>query len=143
MKKRPLSGDYAKQLGEDIASRLQGGLPAVPLVSHSGVITAIINDLGSDLIFAQQTIALGKKGDVIIGISTSGNAKNVVNAFRVAKTVGMKTIALTGQEKSKMSEIADVSIRVPKTATPDVQELHLPVYHIICAEVEEYFYSKQ
>ena len=140
-KKRPLDKRDFDILGDKLSSLLQYGLPAIPLVSHSSVITAVINDLDSGVIFAQQVMALGKDGDVLIGISTSGNAINVINAIYTAKCKGMRVISLTGSAASKMSELSDVAICVPAQETPDVQELHLPVYHTICAEVEEYFFE--
>ena len=142
LKKRPLRKEDAQVLGEALASRLQYGLPAIPLVSHPSIITAVVNDLGSDVIFAQQVLSLGNKGDVLIGLSTSGNAADVVNAIRVAKRNGMRTLSLTGMTESRMSELSDICIRVPAQATPDVQELHLPVYHAICAEVEARFFEE-
>ena len=142
MKKRPLSKQEANELGAELASRLQQGLPAIPLVSNAAILTAIINDLGADLVFAQQVQALGQTGDVLIGLSTSGNAENVVNAFRVAHSRGMKTISMTGQAESRLSALSDVCIRVPAQVTPAVQEWHLPVYHVLCAEIETYFYAE-
>ena len=123
-------------------SRLQLGLPALPLVSQSALSTAITNDLGGDLIFSQQVLALGRPGDVLLGISTSGNAQNVYLAMQLARGLGMKTIALTGATGGRLKAVADVCLAVPAIATPDVQELHLPLYHTLCAALERHYFSE-
>jgi len=117
-------------------------LPAVSLVSQTGVLTAIVNDLGGEAVFAQQIMALGKPGDVLIALSTSGNAKNTVNAVKAAAMLGMKTIALTGQSDSALKQSCDHWIAVPATCTPAVQEYHLPIYHALCAQVEAAFFNE-
>lgn len=142
LKKRPLTAQQKSTLGEPLADSLQQSLPAVSLVSQSGIMTAVINDLGVDSIFAQQVMGLGNQGDILIGISTSGNAKNVVNALKVAKMKGLSCIALTGEKESEMSALCDVLINVPAVLTPDIQEYHLPVYHCLCAEVETHFFKE-
>ena len=142
LKKRPLTAQQKSALGDPLAGSLQQSLPAVSLVSQSGIMTAVINDLGADCVFAQQVMGLGCSGDVLIGISTSGNAKNVVNAFKVAKMKGLICIALTGANESEMSALCDVLLNVPALSTPDIQEYHLPVYHAICAEVEAHFFKE-
>jgi phosphoheptose isomerase len=142
MKKRPLSAGDAAVLGEELASRLQYGLPAIPLVSADGIMTAVINDLGGDMVFAQQVMALGTGQDLLMGISTSGNALNITNAIRAARLKGMKVLSLTGCRASKMSVLSDVCIKVPAESTPDVQEYHLPIYHALCAQTEAYFFKE-
>ena len=120
--------------------QLQGGLPAIALTGHAGLSTAYLNDVDGDLIFAQQTYGYGRPGDVLIGISTSGNAKNVMYAMTVAKALGMKTIGLTGKDGGALKREADVSVVVPETETFKIQELHLPVYHALCLMLEERFF---
>lgn len=140
LKRRPLPETLAAKLPAGLAGRLQMGLPAVSLVSHSALLTAVINDLGSDLMYAQQVMALGTENDVLIGLSTSGNAENVVNAFHAAAAKGIRRIAMTGERDSRMSALADITLRVPASSTPEVQEYHLKLYHALCAQVEEYFF---
>lgn len=127
-------------LGEMISKNLQGALPAIALDGHLALTTAFINDCDALLCFAQQVNGLGKPEDVFLGISTSGNSKNVVYAAMVAKAKGMKVVALTGAKESKLSEIADICVRVPRTETYMIQELHLPVYHCWCLMLEEKFF---
>lgn len=126
-----------KEDAEIFASRMQRGIPAMALDGATGLLTAYANDVDADYIYAQQVFACGQKNDLLIGISTSGNSKNVVNAMKAAKAMGIRTIALTGAKESKSSALASVAIRVPETETFQVQELHLPVYHYLCAEMEE------
>lgn len=128
-------------LDESIASALQRGIPAVPLTSLTAVSTAFANDVAPENIFAQLVFALGGKNDVVLGISTSGNSGNVLRAIKTAKVRGIKTVALTGAKGGKLNEIADICIKVPECETFKVQELHLPVYHAICAEVEEVLFG--
>jgi D-sedoheptulose 7-phosphate isomerase len=141
-KKRPFSAEQKKlyeEYGTDgivLADKLQGSLPAISLCAHTSLITAVINDIGGDEIYAQQVIGYGRRGDVLIGISTSGNSKNVLYAGMAAKTQGVKTIALTGVKASKMSAVFDISIRVPSCITCDIQDMHTIIYHILCAMVE-------
>lgn len=122
-------------LGDD-AVKLQRGVPAVPLTSLSASLSAFANDVDPELVFAQLTYALGKKGDVLICLSTSGNSKNVVRAARVARALGIKTIGMSGAGGGAFSEICDITIKAPERETYKVQEYHLPIYHAICAEVE-------
>ena len=126
------------ELGKTLAENLQGALPAIALDGHPALSTAYQNDCEPLLCFAQQVNGYGNDNDVFLGISTSGNSKNVLYAAVTAKAKGMKIIGLTGQKESKLSEIADVCIRVPETETYMVQELHLPVYHAICLMIEEH-----
>jgi D-sedoheptulose 7-phosphate isomerase len=101
------------------------------MTAHAALNTAVANDVAADLVFAQQVYSLGRRGDVLMGLSTSGNSANVVNAFKVARVAGLRTIALTGQGGGKLAPLADVIIRVPGSCTPVIQELHLPVYHTV------------
>ena len=121
---------------------LQRGLCAIPLTSMSAALSAFANDCDPTLVFAQLTYAMGRPGDVFVGLSTSGNSKNVVEAAKVAKKAGLVTIALTGESGGALLEICDIAIRVPAKETYLVQEYHLPVYHAICAEVEERLFGK-
>ena len=143
---RPLSPELVAALraagGADIGDKLQEGLPAISLNAHEALISAVANDLGADLIYAQQVIALGRSGDVLIGLSTSGNAQNVCMAAITAHALGMKVIAMTGASGGSLAEHADVLINVPETQTYPVQELHLPVYHALCAMVEMASFGK-
>ena len=136
LSKRPLAEDALPGLPEEIRGKLQRGIAAVPLTSLSALGTAFANDVDPMLSFAQAVLALGKENDVVLGLSTSGNSKNVVAALRVAKAMGLKTIAMTGESGGEMKKIADVTLAVPETETYKVQQLHLPAYHAICAEVE-------
>lgn len=129
--------------GKELAEKLQGGLPAIALNGHQGLNTAYINDVenGGLLMYAQQVNGYGKAGDVFLGISTSGNSKNVMYAAVVAKAKGMKVLGLTGSKGGQLAEIADVAIKVPETETYMIQELHLPVYHALCLLLEEKFFG--
>lgn len=144
---RKLDKDYCKalneideDLGKILSENLQGALPAIALVEHFALTTAFTNDCEPLLCFAQQINGFGVKGDVFMGISTSGNSKNVLYAATVAKAKGMKVIGLTGAKESKLSSLSDVCIRVPETETYMIQELHLPVYHCLCLMLEEKFF---
>ena len=128
--------------GRELADTLEGTLSAVALTSHPALNTAFLNDTEPQMTFAQQLLGLGRKGDLLIVISTSGNSKNCVYAATVARAKGISTIAMTGQRESRLSEISDVTIKVPEVETYRVQELHLPVYHALCAMVEEAFFDK-
>ena len=136
-KKRPIPAEIAAKLDPALASRLEGSLPAVSLVSMSGIVSAFANDVSWETAFAQQVLGLAKPGDVLIALSTSGNSANCVAAAEVMKAIGGRTVAFTGEKESRLSEICDASIRVPETETYKVQELHLPIYHALCAAVEE------
>lgn len=129
--------------GEDgayILSKLEGSLPATSLISQTGILTAFANDKSWDTAIAQQLYGLGKQGDCLVVLSTSGNSKNCVYAVLVAKAKGIKTIAFTGIAGGKLKDICDVAICVPEMETYKVQELHLPVYHCLCAMLEEEFF---
>ncbi|MGC6173788.1 D-sedoheptulose-7-phosphate isomerase [Lacrimispora sp. 38-1] len=147
VKPRSVSGEFAQKLleadpvrGKELADKLQGGLPAIALTGHPGLSTAYLNDVDGSLIYAQQTYGYGKEGDVLFGISTSGNSKNIMYAMTAARAIGMKTIGLTGRDGGQLKEIADVSIVVPEKETYKIQELHLPVYHALCLMLEERFF---
>ena len=129
------------ELGEVLAENLQGALPAISLTGHSSLTTAFMNDSEPELIFAQQVNGYGKPGDVYLGISTSGNSRNVLYAAVTAKSKGLKVIGLTGQRENQLMQYADVCIRVPETETYKIQELHLPVYHCLCMMLEEKFFG--
>ena len=130
------------EMGQILAENLQGALPAICLTGHSALTTAFMNDANADLIFAQQVNGYGKPNDVFLGISTSGNSKNVLYAAITAKSKGLSVIGLTGEAESRLSEIADVCIRVPEIETYKIQELHVPVYHCLCLMLEEYFFGR-
>lgn len=147
---RKCSEEFAEKLrsvdearGSELADKLQGGLPAIALGGHQGLNTAYINDIpgGGLLTYAQQLYGYGKAGDVFLGISTSGNSKNVMNATVVARALGIKVIGLTGSAGGELARVADVAIRVPETETYRIQELHLPVYHCLCLMLEERFFG--
>jgi len=128
--------------GKRIASQLQGSLAAISLPSPVSLVTAIGNDIGYEMIFAQQVYGLGRAGDVVLGISTSGKSKNVINAVIVAKAFGLKSIVLTGQSGRDLAPLADVAIKVPSDDIAEIQELHLPVYHWLSTELEGTFFSE-
>ena len=132
----PKTVDYLMQ-------NLQGALPAISLPSQLAISTAFSNDQAPDLTFAQQVLGLGKPEDVLLGITTSGNSKNVLYAFRMAKALGMKTIALTGASGGKCvtGGYADITIKAPADETYMIQEYHLPIYHALCIAVEEEFFG--
>ncbi len=130
-----------ERIPENLKKGLQGALPAISLPSQSAILSAFINDVEPDMMYAQLVYGYAKENDLVIGLSTSGNSKNVVNAIEVAKCVGAKTLAMTGEKESKLSELCDVTIKVPEFETYRIQELHLPVYHYLCAEVEQYFFD--
>ncbi|MBQ3079679.1 MAG: SIS domain-containing protein [Clostridia bacterium] len=121
---------------------LQGALPAIALTGHSALSTAFANDEDPAYVYAQQTFGYGRKGDVLIGISTSGNAKNVCLAAETAKEIGMTVIALTGGTGGKLSRISDIAIIAPGSCPADVQECHLPIYHALCAMLEAKFFDQ-
>ena len=129
-------------LGQTLADNLQGALPAISLTGHSALQTAFMNDAEPELVFAQQVNGYGEHGDVYLGISTSGNSKNVLYAAVTAKSRGLKVIGLTGACENKLMNYTDVCIRVPETETYKIQELHLPVYHCLCLMLEERFFGK-
>ena len=139
-KKRSMLEQYP-QLDTEVLCKLQGGLPALSLCTLTALNTAFCNDVDPDLVYAQAVLGMGKAGDLLICISTSGNAKNVLIAAQTAKALGLTVIGLTGLVGGKLSCVADICISVPETETFKVQELHLPVYHYLCAAAEAHFYS--
>lgn len=147
-KSRKIDSELSKKLididpikGEELSNKLQWGFPCIALDSHPGLNTAFSNDVdnGGLLTFAQQVNVLGNTGDVLLGISTSGNSKNVIYASITAKAKGMKIIGLTGSKGGNLSSISDVTIKAPADETFMVQEYHLPIYHCLCLMVEETF----
>ena len=142
VRRRPVPQSVAARLRPEIAAKLEGSLPAVSLVSMSGIITAFANDVAWETAFAQQALGLARREDVLIALSTSGNSADCVDAAEVMKAVGGRSIALTGASESRLSEVCDVTIRVPETETFKVQELHLPVYHALCAAVEDEMFGR-
>lgn len=143
-KKRPLSNTQkatlrtnAPILEEELIEGLQGGLPAISLSSLTALNSAVCNDTDPRLVYAQPLLALGREGDVLLAISTSGNAANVVAAAQVAKGLGLTVIALTGQDGGALATVADIAVKAPETATYRVQEMHLPIYHFLCSAVED------
>lgn len=138
---RPLAARERRGLPPAVARRLQGALPAIPLTGFSAATTAFGNDVDPELAFAQLTSALGRQGDVLVAISTSGNARNVGHAVTVARARGLPTLALTGASGGRLRGLCDVSIRVPARETHRVQEYHLPVYHCLSLMLEDAFFT--
>lgn len=129
------------EIDAQILDKLQSGLPALSLPSMTALNTAFSNDVDSSLVYAQSLLALANEADVLIAISTSGNAQNVTFAAMTAKALGVKVIGLTGERGGRLFDLADICIRVPESETYKIQELHLPVYHYLCAEVEKHFFA--
>ena len=147
---RPATPEFKKRLievdpvrGEELGRNLERGLMAIPLVAHEALTTAYINDVDGLGVFAQQLYGFGREGDVFLGISTSGNSKNVMSATVVARALGIKVIGLTGAAGGELAKVADVVIKVPETETYKIQELHLPVYHALCLMLEDRFFGKE
>ena len=148
VKKRPVDRAFRENLmsvdeveGEKLADRLQGALPAIALTGHTALTTAYANDVEGVYSFAQQLYGYGKPGDVFLGISTSGNSRNIMAAATVAKAMGIPVIALTGCTGGRLKPLADCAIVVPSSETFMIQELHLPVYHALCLMLEETFFK--
>jgi phosphoheptose isomerase len=138
---RPLPPQVAAALraaGDDgyLATRLRGGLPVFSLTSQSALLLAIANDQAADLVFAQQVIAYGRPGDLLWALSTSGTSANVLPALRTARALGLRTLGLTGPAGGQLAGLCDVLVYVPGDTTPQIQELHLPVYHALCLAIE-------
>ena len=145
---RPVTDEFADKLkevdpvlGENLAKNLERGLMAIPLVAHEALSTAYINDVDGLGVFAQQLYGFGRPGDVFLGVSTSGNSKNIMSATVVAKALGIKVIGLTGATGGEIAAVADVAVKVPETETYMIQELHLPVYHCWCLMLEDKFFG--
>lgn len=146
---RPVTPEFAEKLkaidsvrGENLAKNLERGLMAIPLVAHEALSTAYINDVDGLGVFAQQLFGFGRPGDVFLGISTSGNSKNVMSATVVARALGIKVIGLTGAKGGELAAVADVCVKAPSTETYMIQELHLPIYHCWCLMLEDKFFGK-
>lgn len=127
--------------GKKLQEKLEGSIRAISLTSHIALSTAFSNDSDSSIVFAQQLYGLADENDALISLSTSGNSENCVLASIVAKAMNVKTIGITGQNKNRLSDICDVTIQVPETETYKIQELHLPIYHALCAMLEEEFFD--
>lgn len=145
---RPVPAEFSEKLkeidpdrGENLAKNLERGLMAIPLVAHEALTTAYINDVDALGVFAQQLYGFGRSGDVFLGISTSGNSKNVMSATVVARALGIKVIGLTGINGGELAKVADVTIKVPETETYMIQERHLPIYHCLCLMLEDRFFG--
>lgn len=134
---RKLPEALTEKLGPELAANLHGSLPAIPLPSFTGFHTAFANDDVPEYAFAQQVLGLGKPDDVLLAISTSGNSANVLHAAATAKVTGLKVIGLTGESGGKLAPLCDGAVRVPATDVARIQELHLPVYHVLCQMVED------
>lgn len=144
---RKLSEDETKafaiyERGEEIANSLQKGLPAISLVSHIGLMTAFLNDCDEKSLFAQQVYGYMNEGDSLIALSTSGNSENVRRAAVTAKVRGGKVIAFTGEKGGELLNISDAIVRLPSTDTAKIQEYTLPVYHCLCAMLEDEFFGE-
>lgn len=147
---RPVSSDFAEKLrqadsvrGSELAKNLERTLMAIPLTAHEALTTAYINDVDGQGTFAQQLFGYGVEGDVFLGISTSGNSKNILAATVVARAAGIKVLGLTGAKGGELAAVADVIVKVPETETYMIQELHLPIYHCWCLMLEDKFFGKE
>ena len=148
VKKRLLPDNYISRLNEIapehadyLGSAIQQGLPVIALPDQTSLLTACVNDMSGDIIYAQQVYAYGKEGDAFLGISTSGNSKNIYYAMIAAKAKNIKTIALTGASGGMLLKYADAAIIAPEKETYKIQELHLPIYHTLCLMLEEHFFN--
>ena len=130
-----------ERFSQELRENLQRALPAISLNSQTALMTAFNNDLDPDFVFAQQVYGYSGENDLLIGISTSGNSTNVVNAVKVANSMGVNSLVLTGKDGGKLKNLATVSVCVPVNETYKIQEYHLPVYHYLCAKVEEEFFK--
>ncbi len=128
-------------MGAELAGKLQGALPCISLVGHTALGTAFLNDVDGLMCVAQQLNGYGRKGDVFLGISTSGNSKNILYAAVTAKAKGITTIAFTGEKGGKLAEICDIAVKVPETETYMIQEYCLPIYHCWCLMLEDRFFE--
>lgn len=142
VKKRPLEQKLKDRIGESWANHLQQALPAIDLTANCALIAAIGNDLEGADVYAQQVLAYGQAGDVLIGISTSGNAENVIRAVRTAKALGLFTIGMTGEEGGRLKDCCDLTLSVPQRETYRVQEMHLQLYHGMCMDIEAAFFAE-
>jgi len=133
-----IAGEFVSRFHYD-----RPGLPAIAITTDTSILTAIGNDYGYDRLFSRQVQALGNKGDVFVGISTSGNSANIVEALKVAKEQGLKTIGFTGNKGGKMLEMCDIALRMPSPETPKIQEGHIVIGHIICGLVEAAMFPRE
>ncbi len=133
---------FAQQDERDLGMKLQQGLSAISLNSQMALLTAIMNDVGAEMIFAQQVFVYGHKDDVFIGFSTSGNSQNIINAVKIAKIKGMKTVVFTGENGGRLKSMSDYVLSVPADAVYKIQDYHLPIYHTLCAMLEKGFFGK-
>ena len=145
---RPVPAEFAEKLksidpvrGENLAQNLERALMAIPLVAHEAMTTAYINDVDGLGVFAQQLYGFGRPGDVFLGISTSGNSKNIMSATVVARALGIRTIGLTGSKGGELATVADVCVKAPSDETYMIQEYHLPIYHCWCLMLEDKFFG--
>lgn len=145
---RPIPNELKERLikidpvrGENLSKNLERPLMAIPLVAHEALTTAYINDVDGLGVFAQQLYGFGKKNDVFLGISTSGNSQNVMSATVVARALGIKVLGLTGELGGELNMVSNVCVKVPETETYRIQELHLPVYHCWCLMLEDHFFG--
>jgi D-sedoheptulose 7-phosphate isomerase len=122
--------------GRYLADRLQGALLTLSLASQTALLTAVANDIAGDMIFAQQVFGYGRRGDLLVAISTSGNSSNIVQALRVARVLGLSTLGFTGRTGGRMRAVCDIAVCVPQDRTAEVQERHLAIYHALCAQIE-------
>ena len=148
MYERKTEAEFVKKLkavfgdeAERVAECLQTGIPAISLPSQTAVMTAYLNDVEPEYVYAQLTYGYARENDMLIALSTSGNSKNVLNAVKVAKALGIKTASITGANESSLSRLCDVCVRVPETETYKVQELTLPVYHHLCSSLEKILFG--
>ncbi len=146
---RPIPNELKEKLveidpvrGENLSKNLERPLMAIPLVAHEALTTAYINDVDGLGVFAQQLYGYGKEGDVFLGISTSGNSKNIMNATVVARALGLEVLGLTGKSGGELNEVSNICVKVPETETYMIQELHLPIYHCWCLMLEDYFFGE-
>ena len=144
---RPIPNELKEKLieidpirGKNLSKNLERPLMAIPLVAHEALTTAYINDVDGLGVFAQQLYGYGKEGDVFLGISTSGNSKNIMNATVVARALGLEVLGLTGKSGGELNEVSNICVKVPETETYMIQELHLPIYHCWCLMLEDYFF---
>lgn len=146
---RPIPNELKEKLieidpirGKNLSKNLERPLMAIPLVAHEALTTAYINDVDGLGVFAQQLYGYGKEGDVFLGISTSGNSKNIMNATVVARALGLQVLGLTGKSGGELKDVSNICVKVPEIETYMIQELHLPIYHCWCLMLEDYFFGE-